>query len=543
MRRRGDEWVLSTHDALAVVECDHRFALDHAAASGLVRPRTIEASASGELVMQRGRDHQADVVAALRSRLGLDLVEVRAPGKEWEAIEQAAEQTRRALDEGVSAVHGGVLLADGFVAFPDVLTRVHPKTGVALVAADLRPRYEPMEIKLAHSMKDDALVQLGVSAEALTRLGHPEPEHVHAWLGTGEIASEEAGPALEQVRAALTEAAARLRSPVEVPDPIWADKRRACRKCRWAPTCAAGRAADRDLSMVWGIRYHHVPQFREAGLPTIDRLAEASDHERPEGMEAAAFVALRSQAAVQLAGERSGRLEFTVHSSSGLDQLPPPDTGDLYYDIEGDPFHDADGSLEYLHGFVDEGEEYTGFWAHSRQEERLAFERTLDLISARRQRFPDAHVYHYAQYEPYRLAELAARHGTREDEVAELLASGTLVDLLTVVRDSVQVSVGSRSLKQLEPLYMGAEARTGDVQNAGDSIVGYTRYAELVDAGHQGASAELLEAIRAYNQYDCVSTHRLHRWLLGLRWPDRRPTASVASTGRPLEVRRAGDQW
>jgi uncharacterized protein len=105
----------------------------------------------------------------------------------------------------------------------------------------------------------------------------------------------------------------------------------------------------------------------------------------------------------------------------------------------------------------------------------------------------------------------------------------------------VQVSVGSRSLKQLEPLYMGAEARTGDVQNAGDSIVGYTRYAQLLDAGRQEASAEVLEAIRAYNQYDCVSTHRLHRWLLGLREPDRRPNVSIASTGHLLEVRRGGD--
>ncbi len=541
MRRFGEQWVLSTHDALAVVECDHRFTLDLAAASGLVRPRTIEASASSELVSQRARQHEADVVSALRTRHGLDLVEIHAAGPEWEEIEQAAHLTRQALADGASVVHGGVLLADGFVTYPDVLTRIHPKSGEELRAGDGRHRYEPMEIKLAHSVKDDALVQLGVAAEALTRLGHPEPEEAHAWLGTGEIASEEAAPLLEQARAALAEAADRLGGPVEVPDPIWADKRRACRKCRWAPTCAAGRAADRDLSLVWGIRYHYVPLLRAIGLPTIDRFAEASDDQRPEEMEEAEFAELRSQAAVQLAGERSGRLEFAVYSRSGLDLLPPPDVGDLYYDIEGDPFHDADGSLEYLHGFVDPSEEYTGFWAHSRPDERVAFERTLDLISARRQRFPGAHVYHYASYEPYRLTELAARHGTREDEVAELLASGTLVDLLTAVRDSVQVSVGSRSLKQLEPLYMGVEARTGDVQNAGDSIVGYTRYAQLAEAGRPGAAADVLDAIRDYNRYDCVSTHRLHRWLLGLGGGDVRRHVVETPAGHLMDVGRVGD--
>lgn len=535
MRRRGDGWVISAGDALAVVECDHRFALDHASASGLVKPRIIGASATSELVSKRGRDHETDVVAALRARLGVDLVEISragvagvggpagAAGAEWQQIEAAAEETRRTLEAGISAVYQGTLLVDSFVGHPDLLTCVHPVTGAPLVT-DGRPRYEPLEIKLAHSLKDDALAQLGAYADALSRLGHPEPEEVHAWLGTGEIASQEAGPVIEQARAALAEAATRLEQPATVPIPSWADKRRACRACRWEPTCAAGRAEARDLSLVWGIRYRHIPLLREAGVPTIDSFAVAADEQRPDDISEAEFAELRSQARVQLAGERSGRLEYSVYRPAGLDALPPPDHGDLYYDIEGDPFHDADGSLEYLHGFVDTDEQYTGYWAHSRTDERRAFERTLDLISARRERFPAAHVYHYAAYEPFRLTELAARHGTREVEVAELLDSGVLVDLLTTVRDSVQVSVGSRSLKRLEPLYMGTEARTGDVQNAGDSIVEYTRYTDLVAAGHPGAAADVLAAIHDYNRYDCVSTHRLHRWLTAQRRLLRRGT-------------------
>ncbi len=106
---------------------------------------------------------------------------------------------------------------------------------------------------------------------------------------------------------------------------------------------------------------------------------------------------------------------------------------------------------------------------------------------------------------------------TREHEVAELLEGDTLVDLLDVVRDSIQVSVGSRSLKQLEPLYMGAEVRTGDVQNAGESIVEYSRYTDLLRAGRPGAAEDVLDSIRRYNLYDCVSTRRLHLWLWGLR--------------------------
>ncbi len=519
VRRTDDGWVLSARDVLAVVECDHRFAFDHAAASGLVRPRTVEASATGELVAQRSREHRTDVVAALRDSLGVDLQEIADCGHEWSQVMVAAEATRAALDAGAPAVYGGVLVAGGVVARPDLLTRVHPGTGDALRTPQGRHRYEPLEIRLAHSVKDTTVLQLGVCAEVLTRCGYPEPVEIHAWLGTGEIASQEAAPAIEAARPAIAEAVQRVARTAAVPEPAWADKRRACKKCRWSPTCSDGRRAARDLSLVWGVRYRQIPLLRAAGLTTIDDLAEAPDGRRPEEIEESAFAELRSQAAVQLAGERSGRLEFTVHSDSGLSTLPSPDPGDLYYDIEGDPFHDADGSLEYLHGFVDADERYTGIWAHSRFDEKQALEATLDLIAARRRRFPDSHVYHYAAYEPTRLQELAERHATREAEVAELVSSGVLVDLLDVVRDSIQVSVGSRSLKQLEPLYMGTQVRTGDVQNAGDSIVEYTRYTDLLAAGRPGAAADVLDSIRRYNLYDCVSTRRLHQWLWGLRTP------------------------
>lgn len=53
---------------------------------------------------------------------------------------------------------------------------------------------------------------------------------------------------------------------------------------------------------------------------------------------------------------------------------PCPLGGDLFYDIEGDPFYREDGAegLEYLHG-VRDGAEFTSFWAfdHAAEKEAL----------------------------------------------------------------------------------------------------------------------------------------------------------------------------
>src|SRR4030095_14756099 len=170
-------------------------------------------------------------------------------------------------------------------------------------------------------------------------------------------------------------------------------------------------------------------------------------------------------------------------------------------------------------------EEFRGFWAHNRAAEKKAFEEFIDFAVERMDKDSNARIYHYAPYEPTALKKLAARHATREDQVDDLLRQHRLVDLYTVVRKSLRVSQRSYSIKYLEPLYMPA-ARAGEVVNAGASIEYYEVYTAHVAAGEHAQAAEALEKIRDYNEYDCVSTHRLYRMLLGLRAPARRLPAA-----------------
>lgn len=58
-----------------------------------------------------------------------------------------------------------------------------------------------------------------------------------------------------------------------------------------------------------------------------------------------------------------------------------------------------------------------------------------------------------------------------------------LVDLNTVVRNSLRVSQPSYSLKKLKPLHMGDQIRDSDVKNATDSIVAYADFCDLRDSG------------------------------------------------------------
>jgi uncharacterized protein len=124
------------------------------------------------------------------------------------------------------------------------------------------------------------------------------------------------------------------------------------------------------------------------------------------------------------------------------------------------------------------------------------------------------HVYHYAPYETAALKRLALRHGTREEELDQLLRRGLFVDLYSVVRGALRTSGRSLSIKKLEPFYIDAlgEAREG-VTNAADSITEYATAMQLRASGDLGGFARRLAEIEDYNRYDCESTYHLLNWI------------------------------
>ena len=214
-----------------------------------------------------------------------------------------------------------------------------------------------------------------------------------------------------------------------------------------------------------------------------------------------------------LKARETGELDYELRDPQegrGFARLPKPSPGDVFFDMEGDPLFD-DGGLEYLFGYVTadaEEPEFTALWGRERDEEREALEEFIDRMVARRQEHPDLHIYHYNHYEVTALKRLAGAHGTREDELDDLLRGEVFVDLYKVVREGLLISQPSYSIKKVEAFYM--EQRDTAVTDGGDSVIEFERWLEEGDPG-------ILEAIADYNRDDCVSTLLLRDWLLVLR--------------------------
>ncbi|GAA1236550.1 uncharacterized protein JOF42_001281 [Microbacterium phyllosphaerae] len=508
--------IWSASDLKAAAECE--FAWCRAIDAKLGRVPAVEEPEDATLARAAllGDVHEQNVLARYIDDLGDDRVHriEKVSSVDAEALAAAVDETVRALESDAVVVFQAAFATPEFVGFADFLKR------------DDDGRWRVQDSKLARKARVTALMQLAAYVDQLDRLAIPRSDEVDLILGDGSISThavDDLLPLFQVRRARLRALIADRRIDDPSPDTAlaWGDDRGdleivACGRCA---TCEEQVIAHRDLLMVARMRPVQRARLRAAGIETIDALAAAAV--APEGMNVDTFETLRAQAQLQLRADAEGATTYDVHYAAAIHTLPVPSHGDIFFDFEGDPLYTEpapDGAahwgIDYLFGWVDNADQYTALWAHDFAAEREAFERFLDFVAVRRAAHPGMHIYHYAPYETSHLVAMAARHGVREGEIDRLLREGVFVDLYPLVLRTVRVGSRSYSIKKLEPLYMGDDVRTSDVQKGDDSIVQYVAAKELAAAGEQTEADAVFADLADYNRYDCVSTRRLRNWLI-----------------------------
>lgn len=479
--------IWSASDLKAAAECE--FAWCRAIDAKLGRVPAVEEPEDSTLkrAAELGDVHEQNVLARYIDDLGDEKVHriEKVSSVDADALADAVDETIAALRSDAEVVFQAAFATEEFVGFADFLRKDHDG------------RWRVQDSKLARKARVTALMQLAAYVDQLDRLGIPRSGEVDLILGDGTLSTHAVDDLLPlfQVRRARLRALIADRRIAEgaTGAPLaWGDDRGdlqivACGRCA---TCEEQVLAHRDLLMVARMRPVQRARLRASGIETIDELAVAPD--APAGMNVDTFETLRAQARLQLRADAEGAPTFDVHYAQAIHTLPLPSHGDIFFDFEGDPLYtepapdgEAQWGIDYLFGWVDNADQYSALWAHTFADEKRALETFLDFVNARRLAHPGMHIYHYAPYETSHLVAMAARHGVREGEVDRLLREGVFVDLYPLVLRTVRVGSRSYSIKKLEPLYMGDDVRTSDVQKGDDSIVQYVAARELAAAGRK----------------------------------------------------------
>ncbi|MFN8018441.1 MAG: TM0106 family RecB-like putative nuclease [Acidimicrobiales bacterium] len=522
-----DTWVASATDLVVALRCEYQLLARRAEKAGVAERLVVEEDELLKRAADLGIDHERAELAKLAEAHGEGapggVVRIDQPStKDRAQLEEAHRRTVEAMEGGAQVVYQAAFFDGRFHGLADFVVRVDDGTGPV--------RYEPADTKFARHARVEALLQLASYAFQIEQMGFPAPREVHLWLGDGTKTHHR----FADLRPILLDRTGRLRALLDAPPglPEWGTPDlRWCGRC---DHCKAAAEARRDVLLVAGMRVDQRVKLVDAGIATIEQLAEADPAAPPAGIREGTFAKLQDQAALQVAQEASvdaahpdGVVRAEVIAPDALALIPEPSPGDVFFDFEGDPLHQEDGEadlgLEYLWGLLTHdpagGPGATTFeplWAHDRVAEQRALEQFIDWLEARRRTpgFEGLHVYHYAAYEVTALKRLVQRYGTRADELDALLKDGVFVDLYGIVRRSVRVSQRSYSIKKLEPLYMGDELRESDVTGGAESVVAYAEWRQLLAKGEEEAAAAKLASLAEYNEYDCLSTLRLRDWLL-----------------------------
>ena len=509
MRALDNLLILSASDLANHLGCRHRTQLDlRAARRELEVPHWNDPAL--EVLQQLGYEHERRYVESLEAR-GMSVTRIVE-------VDRAADATEAALRAGHDVVVQGTLARDPWFGRTDILRRVPGESRFGAWS------YEVVDTKLARETRAGTILQLCLYSDLLREIQGTLPERFVV-VTPGEPFDEQPHRVEDymayyrHVRHRLQHAAAATEMPREAAYP---EPNPHCDLCRWWPRCDRRWRDDDHLSLVANLTRLQRGELERRVISTLEQFAVEPIPLtwRPGRGSQESLERGREQARVQLEGRTRGvpvhEVLLPVSAGFGLTRLPEPSAGDLFLDLEGDPFVGRNG-LEYLFGVAwareDGAPEYRAWWGFDEAGERAAFEQLVDFTIETLERHPHMHVYHYAPYEPGALKRLMGRYGTREDAIDRLLRAERFVDLYGVVRNAVRASVERYSIKDLEPFF------------------GYTRDIALRDmAPHKRALEQSLElgraqsitpearaAVERYNRDDCVSALRLREWLETLR--------------------------
>lgn len=486
-----------------------------------------EATEDETLIAETGEQHEQAVLKDFQSS-AIELIEI--PKHDFRV---ASAHTLAAIQANAPVIYQAALHSGQFAGFADFLM------------LDEAARYQVWDTKLARSPKPYYAVQLCCYSDMLADMtGAPVSEKFGLILGTKEKVEFRIEHFVHYYRhikkAFLAMQDGFTGNVADRPEPLpRADHG------RWTSYADKFFQEADHLVRVAGISVGQIKKLKKAGITTMAQLARATGTHVPRlDQDSLEKLATQARLQCQTGEDRIGtpeappRYEVLPQAGAngepvGLAALPPDDPADIFFDMEGYPL--APGGLEYLFGLCLWNQttltyDFLDWWAHDRDEERLAFENFVDWVFKRWQRHPGLHIYHYASYEVSAVRRLSTRHDTRQDEIDQLLRHDVFVDLYQVVRQGLRIGEDSYSIKSIEHLYR--PKRATQVATAADSIVQYNRWIESKQSGDWNKSP-ILKGIREYNEDDCRSTAQLLCWLRKVAKEHKIAATPSSSTSAP----------
>jgi predicted RecB family nuclease len=379
MKKVGASFELTATDLVGYLNCHHLSELDRAVAEGLAaKPTTFDPLLA--ILWERGLRHEKNYIEHL-TETGLDVVRINGA----DVAENAVSEIFAAMKKGAPVIAQGALAHQGWGGRADILRRVEVPSALGEWS------YEAIDTKLSRETKAGAVLQLCVYSDLLSQTQGAVPENMHVVAPWSDFQPRtyrfaDYAAYFRKVKHGLLAALEREREET-YPEP-----NAHCEICRWEEKCDKRRRADDHLCLVAGISKVQINELKQHGITTMKALADMALplNWKPDRGSIDSYGRVCEQARLQVEARESGERRHILLPVE-LTRLPEPSAGDIFFDLEGDPFVGEHG-LEYLFGYQFNDEHghpvYRSEWAFTRADEKHAFENFVDFVIARWQAHP-----------------------------------------------------------------------------------------------------------------------------------------------------------
>ncbi|MFH1829893.1 MAG: TM0106 family RecB-like putative nuclease [Pseudomonadota bacterium] len=480
-------------------KCPYRPYMDYNGDSSL----KVEIHPLVKLLWESGVQYEAKVIESFKRDHPDQPFQAISP--ESPASEKLAQETIKAMEEGIDIIYQGVLMSGNKLGRPDLLLKTNGDSSFG------SHHYYPMDIKLTRvdATWDDGnekttieqFWQVYFYGDLLASAQNKRPEKGYIYKTKSRILSVPLYKPPANYEWALNQLENYLNGHAFGAEPIINSN---CAMCEWKKTCIDWAEENRDISLVHYVGQAMKAGLKELGISTIEDLAKQNPDELSEkvqklkeegffwkSMPADLPRKVTQRARIYIAGKP------VIHEPI----IYPESDTEIHFDIEDDPTQD----FVYLHGLllVEKGKEpeYHPFFAEKYEDEKLITEQLIDFLN----QYPNAAIYHYSDYEKTTIKRLINKHKLETDIFERLFGeNGTAFDLYKVITNNTDWPLTSYGIKAVCK-FLGFKWDAADAGGAA-SIVWMNDYL--------AGNLAMKEKILRYNEDDCRATHFLKSELI-----------------------------
>jgi len=424
------------------------------------------------------------------------------------------ESTKNALKKGFKLIYKAFFIDKDFRGECDFLIRLEKKSDLGEYS------YEVYDTKITKNLRSKHVLQITGYSFLLSKIQGLMPLKMHLIDGSSEIHDYKVNEFIDYFLYSKENFEKFL--PLAKKESLYPEKCSYCSLCPWLDECEKKWTTDNYINQTYGIINSQVKKLKKEKIKTVDDLAKLDLNKIKLKINLTTQKRLVNQAKLQEHKRLTSETRVVFLNSElnkGFYKMPEPNEGDLFYDIEG--FPQSEGRpFEYLHGvyFLNNGKKVFKKFVikkYDKIEEKRIFIELINFFKDHFEKYPNAYLYHYNNYEERALKELSITYSSVFTEgqnfIDNLLRREKFIDLYLVVSQCMQTTEKDLTLKTIEIFYR--KQRSSIVKTADDSI-------KLFDIWCSTYEPTLMQDIINYNEEDCISTYELREFLLKNRPKD-----------------------